>query len=157
MKTPWKPVIFTALLFNMSANCLAYEQTPTEIDEISYSNNGAYQAAVLIKWQSQKSGKIYFKRFPNSGVSNSADKSAWIPAGKNQRINLRVLTGSTSSDLHNGDEVWAVISIAKGDTENCQKQRNKFIYKAGADARAKYSTRGTSMNDNRCRLINKPK
>ncbi|MCF6263483.1 MAG: hypothetical protein L3J24_07865 [Xanthomonadales bacterium] len=152
-----KLISLAGLLFCVNVPCFAYEQVITEIDQVSYSNDGAYQAAVVITWENRKSGEIYSARYPVVAITNSHDKDGWLVSGKKQTVKLDQLSGPGRSDLHEGDEVWAVITIAQGDAEDCQKERYKFIYKSGANARAKYITRGTSLNDNRCRLINKPK
>jgi len=151
-----KLISLAGLVVFVIGPCFAYEQVIAEIDQVSYSNDGAYQAAVVITWENRKSGEIYSARYPVVARTNSHGKDGWLVSGKKQTVKLDELSGPGRSDLQEGDEVWAVVTIAQGDTEDCQKKRYKFIYKSAANARAKYITRGTSLNDNRCRLINKP-
>jgi len=141
-----KLISLAGLVVFVIGPCFAYEQVIAEIDQVSYSNDGAYQAAVVITWENRKSGEIYSARYPVVARTNSHGKDGWLVSGKKQTVKLDELSGPGRSDF----------TIAQGDTEDCQKKRYKFIYKSAANARAKYITRGTSLNDNRCRLINKP-
>ena len=150
-----RTLILAGLLIIVTIPCFAYERVRAEIDEISYSNDGVYQATLLILWESKKSGETHSERFPAGKASS--DSEAWVAPGKKQTVNLDKLRGAANSGLNEGDEVWAVVTIAQGDTEDCKKERYKFVYKPGVNARAKYITRGTSQNDNRCRLVNPPR
>ena len=116
-----------------------------DVSRIGYYNGGVYTACMQVRWR-RPSGKE-FRTTPNEGHCANA--------GKTKFWQLKNVTTETNVKIQQGDEVWAKIQIQMGDSKNCRKSEKKFFYQETGGT-VTYRTAGTTLNDNRCRVLSTP-
>lgn len=120
---------------------VAEAKTCYEVDTIRYKNSGAYTVDNVYIMYKDKDGKTQSKR----AVYDNIDTGYMVS----------IDIDTEAPDLSQNLEVWAKIDILHGDNEGCRKDGTKFYYKEKSGT-VTYETEGTTYNNNRCTLRNRP-
>ncbi len=131
-----RPVICTVfvLIFGLALHPPVLAHTSTNVNKLEYQNCGAYIVKdYTVHWKSD---------------------------GKNKTKNVRNLTGKGNKATFNldsfgipeGAEVWLSFSIDTGDNEGCRKTHTRYYYSSTANKTARYSSKGETLTNNRCRI-----
>ncbi len=112
----------------------AHAMNYTYIDQIRYTNCGGYDvSAFWVHWKEDDKEK------KQSFYQNTANRDATC-------FNLN------SIGIPEGSEVWLSYMISGGEKEGCRKDKTKFYYRADSNQNTHYTSKGTILNKNRCRL-----
>ncbi len=120
-----------------------------QVSLLQWKNNGSYRAHVKIKVKDQDTGNVKTygaKCTKEIGSSFFDGEKNWYNGGQKAYCELDVYDDWPNE----GDEVWLVIEIQGGDTKSCRKS-SRLYYKYGIKKGAKFSSGGTSLNNNRCK------
>jgi hypothetical protein len=118
---------------------------------MTYKNRGSYVATFGVRWETA-TGQNCRAHGPDSKASN----------GETVVLDLKVDYGSLRWDvgsenvcpLNEGDEVWGVFEISFGEHKSCRKSEKMLYSEKGG--MVKYSSAGTTLNNNRCQVDEKP-
>jgi hypothetical protein len=121
----------------------AQAETRYRVSKIRYENDGFYAAVARITI-----GDCTVRYLAHVNVNQSI---AYDLGGENGVY----WAGDCTDKLEAGAEVWMRISIRGGENKNCRKDDTKFYYDPDGGT-VKYTTRGTTLDGNRCRIANKP-
>ncbi len=148
-------------LLLVSASGTALAETKYKVDMMRYENKGAYSVDPLqLRFLYEKSDgskvkcTISYER--ESDIFNNETIPYNLATGGNNLWEPAVSNPSACPERpQEGNEVWMIVNIYRGDKESCRKDNTKFYYyKDGGTV--KYVTKGTSLNNNRCRINSKP-
>lgn len=118
----------------------AADKTCYQLGTMKYKNKGGYTVKKFYVMFTDTNGK------KNEDVGISTETYT----GETRTVDLEEVIG-----LKTGDEVWGKVNIEGGDSEGCRKDGNIFYY-AKSGGTVTYQTAGTTLNNNRCELVNKP-
>lgn len=118
----------------------AADKTCYQLGTMKYKNNGGYTVKKFYVMFEDADGK------KNEDIGISTDTYT----GDIRTVALEEVVG-----LKTGNEVWGKVNIEGGDSEGCRKDGNVFYY-AKSGGPVTYQTAGTTLNNNRCELVNKP-
>jgi hypothetical protein len=110
---------------------------------LKYENKGGYSACTELHWKDSQGNK-------HKLTAADLDGDQCPPTQQSRTINLNDLTGTKKPSV--GDEVWLVIKIDAGDTETCRKDNARFYYDSSGGT-ATFKTKGTTLQNNRCRIV----
>ena len=121
---------------------------------MKYSNDAPYAARFYISYKLDDGEACWVK--PKS-MSAYAGPGAWVKYSLDD--DMQVFLGpdeclAVGDQIPNGMEVWGKIQIDFGDTESCRKNK-RVIYKSSGGL-ISYKTKGTTLNNNRCRVTSWP-
>lgn len=117
-----------------------------EIKKLVYANKGGYGACIYLNWINEDGEK---KKLGPTLL----DGDQCPPTGQSRTINLNKITTSEKRELpKDGDEVWLMINIDAGEKKSCRKDNTRFIYRADGKT-AKFKSSGTTLQNNRCRIV----
>lgn len=132
--------LLTALTGLTCIGSAAADKTCYSVSAMRYQNNGAYTVEKFYIMYKDENGEKQSKR----GIKDS------IYSGETRIVYL-----TDDFNLPHGAEVWGKVSIESGETEGCRKDGTKFYYhKTGGTV--SYKTGGSTYNNNRCELKNRP-
>jgi len=118
----------------------AADKTCYNVSAMRYQNNGAYTVETFYIMYKDEDGDKQSKR----GIKESTYPSE-----------TKIVYLSEDFNFPSGAEVWGKVAIESGETEGCRKDGTKFYYnKKGGTV--SYKTGGTTYNNNRCELKNRP-
>ena len=118
----------------------AADKTCYQLATMKFKNKGRYTV------------KEYYVMFEDADGKKNEDVgiSTATYTGDTRTVDMVEVEG-----LKIGDEVWGKVNIEGGDREGCRKDGNVFYY-ARSGGTVTYQTAGTTRNNNRCELVNKP-
>ncbi|NQY96873.1 MAG: hypothetical protein HRT82_06895 [Henriciella sp.] len=120
---------------------VAEAKTCYQVDTIRYKNSGAYTVDNVYIMYKDEDGKTQSKQATYDNIDTG--------------YMVKIVLETESQNLKQNTEVWAKIDILHGDNEGCRKDGTKFYYnKSGGTVT--YETEGTTYNNNRCTLRNRP-
>jgi hypothetical protein len=148
------------LLLNAPYQALAADVTSYNAYKMVYKNKGGYVACVQVRWKTTAGevAKLWWNA--NKGTYDSAGLAKENCVRLNQETTVDLskvsdLKDVDSKTLDEGNEVWLTIYIAAGDTKSCRKDSTKYFYNASGNAKPKFTTSGTTLNNNHCELVSK--
>ena len=139
MKTQ-KPICLALVAGLIGAAPAAADKTCYQLATMNYKNKGAYTVKKFYVMFKDADGK----KNEDIGISTATY------TGDTRTVDMVEVEG-----LKTGDEVWGKVNIEGGDREGCRKDGNVFYY-AKSGGTVTYQTAGTTRNNNRCELVNKP-
>ena len=124
----------------IGAGPAAADKTCYQISTMKYKNAGAYTA------------KKFYVMYENAKGEKQEDVGLAFDTltGETRSVDLTEVVG-----LKSGYETWGKVNIEGGDREGCRKDGNVFYYNRSGGT-VTYKTGGTTLNNNRCELNNKP-
>lgn len=146
----------TALLLAVPTLAMAQPALAKEVKAhtMKYSNEGAYTAQFYIRYNLDNGTncKVRPKGLGSANIHNGGSVTYAMTD------TMQIFDGNDAC-LQNGDipeglEVWGRVEISHGSNEGCKKDK-KVIYKVSGGT-VKYKTKGTTLNDNRCRVSSWP-
>lgn len=137
--------------------------TDYSVKEFRYTNRGAYVGrfhVVYIPTDYAFHCRLYAK--DTKFEVTSGDARTFKLSDKNQWHVDKTVTDELehwqeqicSRTIPEGSEVWGYIEIIAGEAKNCRSSNNHFFYHPDG-GRVRYLTKGTTFNNNRCKLKNK--
>lgn len=120
---------------------VAEAKTCYQVDTIRYKNSGAYVVDNVYVMYKDEDGNTQSKRVIYDDIDTA------------YMVTIDIETEARS--VTNKAEVWAKIDIKHGDNEGCRKDGTKFYYNKNGGT-VTYETDGTTYNNNRCTLRNRP-
>lgn len=121
---------------------------------LKYSNDGAYAARFYIQYKLEDGKACWVK--PKS-MTAYVGPDSWIQYGLDD--NMQIFLGpkrclDASGGIPNGIEVWGRVQIDLGSAQSCRKDK-RVIYQSSGGLMS-YKTKGTTFNNNRCRVSSWP-
>jgi len=152
LRTALNATILAASALGLAQTALAKE---VEASAMKYSNDGAYTAQFYIRYNLDDGTKC---RVRPKGIGTANIYSAGSVTYQLTDTML-VFEGGDSclnsgGDIPEGLQVWGRVEISNGTNESCKKDK-KVIYKV-IGGTVKYKTKGTTLNNNRCRVSSWP-
>lgn len=139
-----------------SAPILADDIIACYVDSLKYSNKGAYDAEMGVDaYVGPDHGNrwgfpgLHEKNYVNSGRTKTIDLEEY----QNYCKHMNYVNCDSWMNLHAGQEVWLAIGIEMGDDVSCRKDTHKLYYKPGVGKTAHFKTGGTTLNNNRCKVV----
>lgn len=137
------------------------------VNKIKYMNRGIYDAKLVVRFTiKDKAGEDVLCK-----MTAKQENSAFIiKAGRDHTFQLGDIYGfhlkndnpagcdknrkkfSDNGIVPIGSEVWAFVNIISGEKENCEKKHTKKFYYHPKGGTLVYKTKGTTYNNNRCRV-----
>ena len=121
---------------------------------MKYTNDGAYTAHFYIRYNLDNGTncKVRPKALNSANIYNGGSVTYAMTD------TMQIFDGNDSclvnGDIPEGLEVWGRVEISHGSNEGCRKDK-KVIYKVSGGI-VKYKTKGTTLDDNRCRVSSWP-
>lgn len=147
-----KALIFAGPVLGLVAPSFAAE---VEATAMKYTNDGAYTAQFYIRYNLDDGTKcrVRPKGFSPSNVYTEGSVTYQLTD------TMQIFDGDTScltssGGIPEGEQVWGRVEISHGSNESCKKDK-KVIYKVSGGT-IKYKTKGTTLNNNRCRVSSWP-
>lgn len=115
-----------------------------------YKNNAEYQANFYVRYNINNGQKCAV--FPK-GLSNSILAGRWVRVALTDE--MRQYDGPANClerglYIPTGTEVWGKVNILTGDSKSCRKSKKVVFKYTGGEI--KYSTGGTTLQNNRCKV-----
>lgn len=150
-------IALKAIILAASILALAEPTFAAEVDAtaMKYSNDGAYTAQFYVRYNLDDGTKcrVRPKGFSPSNVYSAGSVTYQLTD------TMQIFDGDTScltssGYIPDGIQVWGRVEISNGTTESCKKDK-KVIYQVSGGT-VKYKTKGTTLNNNRCRISSWP-
>lgn len=148
----FKAMALAVPIFGLALPTMAAE---VEARALKYTNQGAYTAQFYIRYNLEDGKECLVRPKGFRPLSQSQGESVTFQLTDT----MQTYTGAKScltpsGDIPVGTEVWGRVVITYGNKESCRKQK-KVIYKVSGGT-VKYRTKGTTRNNNRCRVSSWP-
>ncbi|MEM1146758.1 MAG: hypothetical protein AAGH49_03135 [Pseudomonadota bacterium] len=133
--------------------------SPVQASEVKasimeYKNEGAYTSRFFIRFELDNGKKCLVKP---KGISAYTAPDGSLRYVLDDR--MKVYTGpdnclDKNMEIRQGQQVWGRILIDMGDSETCKKGKSVIFRRSGGTI--KYKSKGTTKNNNRCRVTQWP-
>lgn len=133
-------ILLSALTGLTGFGTAAADKTCYQVKALRYQNNGVYTVQKFYIMYKDENGKKKSVVGLPDPVYPSMTRIAYIED-----------EGGPSK----GNEVWGKASIESGENEGCRKDGTKFYYNKNGGT-VSYETAGTTYNNNRCTIKNRP-
>ena len=150
--TALKAMILATPLLGLAGPAFAAE---VEASAMKYTNDGAYTAQFYVRYNLGDGTKcrVRPKGFSPSNIYNSGSVTYALTD------TMLLFDGdasclTSSGEIPEGLQVWGRVEISNGTTESCKKDK-KVIFRVSGGT-IKYKTKGTTLNNNRCRISSWP-
>ncbi|MEM9842692.1 MAG: hypothetical protein AAF767_08580 [Pseudomonadota bacterium] len=144
--------ISAALLASLALPAFAGEVLASDL---RYKNNGAYTAQFYIRYNLDDGTKCKVK--PKGDVASVVAPASWVQYDLHDAMTVKAGGSrclSQQSEIPYGSEVWGFVDISEGEGKSCRKDKKVFFNSSGGTV--KYMSKGTTLNNNRCRVTNWP-
>jgi hypothetical protein len=147
-----KAAILAVSILGVAQPAVAKE---VEAAAMKYTNDGAYTAQFYIRYNLDDGTKcrVRPKGFGSANIYSAGSVTYQLTD------TMLVFDGgdaclNSGGDIPEGLQVWGRVEISNGTNESCKKDK-KVIYKLSGGT-VKYKTKGTTLNNNRCRVSSWP-
>jgi hypothetical protein len=144
------------LLASLLGLCASAQADEFKVSEITYMNQGVYDAQPLLRWNMPSGRNCEIKI---SGTRGGLNKIGSIDLDDPANFTFPQASDKApcleNGSIPEGAAVWGKIDITLGETKSCRKDVTKFLYYKSS-GHVWYTTKGTITMNNRCQIDKPP-